>query len=145
MKSLSTIILLVLSTLSVDLYAQCTLGSTAITWEAATTGSATVIPTASSAGGPPAAVTSAIPGCTNTNSKNPFNFTTTITQDGNAAYDAIRSGTNGAYGQPYFTLYMDNVDGGCTTCNSTTNPVIPIGTTISANFNFEFPVELNLR
>ena len=140
---------LILSLFFVFLYinsnAQCVVGNTQITWETAASGSKTVIPTSGSAGGPPSAVTSAIPGCTNTNSKNPFNFTTTITEVVGTVYDAIRSGTNGLYGQPYLTITLDNFDGGCpgSGCTSGNNAAYANGSRVDIRFDFEYPVNLN--
>ncbi|MCP9762000.1 hypothetical protein EGI31_03470, partial [Lacihabitans soyangensis] len=126
-----------------NLFAQCTVGTTQVTWEAAASGSQTIIPTVGTAGGPPAAVTDAVPGCTNVNSINPFNFTTTITEVVGNVYDRIRSGTNGLYGQPYLTVVIDNFDGGCTTCDNTTNAPYANGSRIDIRLNFQYPVLLN--
>ncbi|HLO46240.1 MAG TPA: hypothetical protein VK175_17995, partial [Leadbetterella sp.] len=136
-----SLILIVL--LAANAYSQCTYGNTNITWQAAASGSQTIIPTASAAGGPPAAVIDAVPGCTNTNSINPFNFTTTITEVVGTVYDAIRSGTNGLYGQPYLTVTLDNFDGGCTTCNSGNNAAYANGSRVDIRFDFQYPVLLN--
>ena len=38
---------------------------------------------------------------------------------------------------------MDNVDGGCTTCNNTTNPPIPNGSRVDVTFTFQYPVLLS--
>ncbi|MCP9768752.1 hypothetical protein EGI22_12570, partial [Lacihabitans sp. LS3-19] len=123
--------------------AQCTVGSSGITWVGAGSGTQSVIPTSGSAGGPPSPVVLSVPGCTNTNSANPFNVTTTITEVVGNVYDAMRSGTSGLYAQPGFTITIDNVDNGCITCDNTTNPPIPNGSRVDVTFTFQYPVLLS--
>jgi hypothetical protein len=150
MKSLlfAFFVLLILSTQLVQ--AQCTSGTSIISWETATTGSATVVPSFTSAGGPPATITDGTIGC-----GVPFNFTINVA-DPNGVYDRIRSGTSGSsigtYGKPYYTIYMDNMDGGCGPgafvnplggCTNATNLPYAAGNKIVITFNFEKPVIMN--
>jgi hypothetical protein len=130
--------------------AQCTAGSSIITWQTATTGSATIVPGGAPAGGPPATITDAAVGCGTA-----FNFTINIA-DPNNVYDKIRSSTSGTtlgtYGTPYFTIVMDNLDGGCGTglytnpiggCTNTQNAPYAAGNKIVVTFTFDKPVIMN--
>jgi hypothetical protein len=132
------------------LKAQCASGTSIISWQTATTGSATIVPSFTSAGGPPATITDAAEGC-----GVPFNFTINVA-DPNGVYDRIRSGTSGTsigtYGKPYYTIYMDNLDGGCGAgafvnppggCTNATNAPYTAGNKIVITFNFEKPVIMN--
>jgi Secretion system C-terminal sorting domain len=130
--------------------AQCAAGSSIITWQTATTGSATIVPGGAPAGGPPATITDATVGCGTA-----FNFTINIA-DPNNVYDKIRSSTSGTtlgtYGTPYYTIVMDNLDGGCGTglytnpiggCTNTQNTPYAAGNKIVVTFTFDKPVIMN--
>ncbi len=138
-KFVHTLIAFVILILSVENkgYGQCVAGSNSITWNAAGSGTQTVIPTYSTAGGPPAAVTDQVTGCTNAGSISSFNFTTTITEVNGTVYDRIRSGTDGIYGNQVLSITLDNADGGGG--SSSYSP----GNTVNANFTFDYPVILN--
>jgi Secretion system C-terminal sorting domain len=130
--------------------AQCVAGTSIITWQTATTGSATIVPGGAPAGGPPATITDATVGCGTA-----FNFTINIA-DPNNVYDKIRSSTSGTtlgtYGTPYFTIVMDNIDGGCGAglytnptggCTNTQNAPYAAGNKIVVTFTFDKPVVMN--
>ncbi|MCR9066552.1 MAG: hypothetical protein NXI00_21440, partial [Cytophagales bacterium] len=138
-KFVHTLIAFVILILSVENkgYGQCVAGSNSITWNAAGSGTQTVIPTYSTAGGPPAAVTDQVTGCTNAGSISSFNFTTTITEVNGTVYDRIRSGTDGIYGNQVLSITLDNADGGGG--SSSYSP----GNTVNTNFTFDYPVILN--
>lgn len=132
------------------LKAQCVAGTSIISWQTATTGSATIIPGGAPAGGPPSTITDAAVGCSSA-----FNFTVNIS-DPNGVYDKIRSSTSGTtigtYGTPYFTIYMDNLDGGCGTgayvnpsggCTNLQNAPYAAGNKIIITFTFDKAVLMN--
>ncbi|WP_341225656.1 SprB repeat-containing protein, partial [uncultured Arcticibacterium sp.] len=137
--------LFVFLAINIELSAQCTVGSTSITWQGASSGSQTVIPTSGSAGGPPSAVTDQVAGCTSSQSVNPFDFKTTIS-DPDGVYDARRSGTSGIYGSGMFSLTLDNFDNGCGgssgngNCSSSNNAAYSPGDEVVVTFDFEYPV-----
>lgn len=116
----------------------CLAGTNIITWQGATSGSRTVVPSFTTAGGPPSAITDTTSGC---NGENIFTLTVT---DPNNIYDRIRSGTNGthpnSYGQPYYTVTLDNFDGGCTGCNASNNAAYAPGTRVTVTIKFRYPV-----
>jgi Secretion system C-terminal sorting domain len=129
------------------LEAQCTSGSSIISWQTATTGSATIVSGGAPAGGPPATITDGAIGCSAA-----FNFTINVS-DPNNVYDKIRSSTSGTtigtYGTPFYTIYMDNMDGGCGTgaftnpaggCTNAQNLPYTPGNKIGITFTFEKPV-----
>jgi hypothetical protein len=129
---------------------QCAAGSSIITWQTATTGSATIVPGGAPAGGPPATITDAAVGCGTA-----FNFSINIA-DPNNVYDKIRSSTSGTtlgtYGTPYFTIVMDNIDGGCGAglytnpsggCTNTQNAPYTAGNKIVVTFTFDKPVVMS--
>jgi hypothetical protein len=130
--------------------AQCVAGTSIITWQTALTGSATIVPGGAPAGGPPSTITDATVGCGTA-----FNFTINIA-DPNNVYDKIRSSTSGVtlgtYGTPYFTIVMDNIDGGCGAglftnpvggCTNTQNAPYAPGNKIVVTFTFDKPVIMN--
>jgi hypothetical protein len=130
--------------------AQCVSGTSIISWQTATSGSATIVPGGAPAGGPPATITDAAVGCGTA-----FNFTINIA-DPNNVYDKIRSSTSGTtlgtYGTPYFTIVMDNLDGGCGAglytnplggCTNIQNAPYAAGNKIVITFNFDKPVIMN--
>jgi hypothetical protein len=127
--------------------AQCAAGTTLVTWQGASTGTQTVVPSFSTAGGPPAAINDTSVGCTTNNI-----FTLSIS-DPNSVYDRIRSGTSGTslgtYGTPFYTITMDNLDGGCGSgalvnptggCTGTQNAAYAAGNKIIITFTFQQPV-----
>ncbi len=130
--------------------AQCVAGTSIITWQTALTGSATIVPGGAPAGGPPSTITDATVGCGTA-----FNFTINIA-DPNNVYDKIRSSTSGVtlgtYGTPYFTIVMDNIDGGCGAglftnpaggCTNVQNAPYAAGNKIVVTFTFDKPVVMN--
>ena len=130
-------ILLIMGLNFYEVSAQCTVGSNSITWAGAASGSQTSIPVSTTAGGPPSPITDQIVGCTTSGSVNSFDFTTTITETNGTVYDRMRSGTNGIYGTGYFSITIDNVDGGTGTSNYSA------GNAIDVKFDFQYPVVLN--
>ncbi len=150
MKKLLPLIALLLFLGNQLVKAQCVAGTSIISWQTATSGSATIVPGGAPAGGPPATITDGAIGCAAA-----FNFTINIA-DPNNVYDKIRSGTSGTsigtYGTPYYTIYMDNLDGGCGAgafvnppggCTNAQNAPYAAGSKIVITFTFDKPVIMN--
>ena len=113
------------------------LGYAYFTWDNATSGSQTVISTSGSAGAPPDTITDQITGCPSNGSIPSFDVDIILTEVTGNVYDRMRSGTDGPYGQPYFTFYMDNYDNGV----SPNTPYSP-GDAIQMKINFEHALQI---
>ncbi len=114
-----------------------TLGYTYLTWDGASTGSQTSIQPSSSAASAFSPATDQLTGCPSSGSSSSFDVDFSFDETVGSVFDAMRSGTYGAYGSPYFTMYMDNYDNGASP-NSAYNP----GDEIQMRFDFEHPLQI---
>ncbi|WP_304233702.1 hypothetical protein [Jiulongibacter sediminis] len=141
---LLTLLGLFLTLFSIDTSAQCVIGSNNAdnkhTWQNAGEGPETVINSFGTPGGPPSTISDFMTVCTPEGSVINVPFTIQISEVNGNVYDRMRSSTNGGYGQPYFTLFMDNFDGGCTTCDASNNAAYAPGSRIDVLYTFTYPV-----
>ncbi|PCJ64059.1 MAG: hypothetical protein COA58_13810 [Bacteroidetes bacterium] len=112
-------------------------GTKILTWENSSFGSQTIVSHSTTASGPPATVTDQLVGCPTAGSSDTFDMSLSITESNGNIYDGIRSGTNGSYGQPYLTIWMDNYDNWA----SPNTPYSP-GNSVDIEFSFEHPIKL---